>query len=135
MYDVAILLPNQITAFADLMEALGNAGLNVKAAGFDFGLNTIAHLLVEDPRPAQEIAERSGWEVVSVSEAVLVNLEDSPGQLGRFSRNLASEGVVINAFYIVGHVADRDGLVSTAFVTSDPATTSRLATETATLST
>lgn len=101
--DLTVTLENRPGTLAELGEALGNAGVNIRAiAGFGTGATGIAHLVVDDADKAKSALASAGIPVERSAEALSVTLEDRPGALGEYARKLANGGVNIEAAYIGG---------------------------------
>jgi len=98
--DLTVVLQNTPGTFADMGEALGNAGINIDGVcGFPAGGEGIVHLLVEDATGARSSLEAAGLEVRAEREVVLVAVEDRPGELGRVCRKMADAGVNLDLVY------------------------------------
>jgi hypothetical protein len=98
--DLTVVLQNTPGTFADMGEALGNAGINIDGVcGFPAGGEGIVHLLVEDATGARSALEAAGLEVRAEREVVLVAVEDRPGELGRVCRKMADAGVNLDLVY------------------------------------
>ncbi len=98
--DLTVILENRPGTFADLGEALGNAGINIDGVcGFPAGGEGVVHLLVEDAAGARRALEGAGLEVRAERDVVLVDVEDRPGELGRVCRRMAEAGVNLDLIY------------------------------------
>lgn len=113
--DLTVTLEDRPGTTAAMGEALGKAGINIEgAAGFTAGGKGTAHVLVEDAAGARRALEQAGIQVGQEKDALVVNVEDTPGALGSITRKVAAAGVNIEVFYL----ASRTRLV---LVTSDNA--------------
>ena len=98
--DLTVILQNKPGTFADMGEALGNAGINIDGVcGFPADGEGLVHLLVEDAAGARSALEGAGLEVRNEREVVLVDVEDKPGELGRVCRKMADAGVNLDLVY------------------------------------
>lgn len=98
--DLTVILQNKPGTFADMGEALGNAGINIDGVcGFPADGEGVVHLLVEDAAGARSALEGAGLEVRNEREVVLVDVEDKPGELGRVCRKMADAGVNLDLVY------------------------------------
>jgi len=99
--DLAIELENRPGALAEMGEALGAAGVSVEGGGaFRFGDSAVGHFLVHDAEAARDALGRVGIRVLDVRDVVAVRLDqDTPGQLGAFTRRLAEADVNIEVLY------------------------------------
>jgi hypothetical protein len=94
---------------ASIGEALGNAGVEI-AGLFGSGRFGEIHVLVDDAAAARTAIEEAGLQVGDEREALVVDAEDKPGELGRIARRIADAGV--NVLYV--YVASNNRLVFVA---------------------
>jgi hypothetical protein len=94
---------------ASIGEALGNAGVEI-AGLFGSGRFGEIHVLVDDAAAARRAIEEAGLQVGDEREALVVDAEDKPGELGRIARRIADAGV--NVLYV--YVASNNRLVFVA---------------------
>jgi hypothetical protein len=94
---------------ASIGEALGNAGVEI-AGLFGSGRFGEIHVLVDDAAAARTAIEEAGLQVGDEREALVVDAEDEPGELGRIARRIADAGV--NVLYV--YVASNNRLVFVA---------------------
>jgi hypothetical protein len=94
---------------ASIGEALGNAGVEI-AGLFGSGRFGEIHVLVDDAAAARTAIEEAGLQVGDEREALVVDAEDKPGELGRIARRIADAGV--NVIYV--YVASNNRLVFVA---------------------
>jgi hypothetical protein len=94
---------------ASIGEALGNAGVEVDGL-FGSGRLGEIHVLVDDAAAARKAIEDAGLQVGDEREALVVDAEDKPGELGRIARRIADAGV--NVIYV--YVASNNRLVFVA---------------------
>jgi hypothetical protein len=94
---------------ASIGEALGGAGVDVEGL-FGSGKLGEIHVLVGDAAAARRAIEESGLRVSDEREALVVDAEDRPGELGRIARRIADAGV--NIIYV--YVASNNRLVFVA---------------------
>lgn len=94
---------------ASIGEALGNAGVDVQGL-FGSGRLGEVHVLVDDAAGARRAIEEAGLQVGDEREALVVDAEDKPGELGRVARRIADAGV--NVIYV--YVASNNRLVFVA---------------------
>jgi hypothetical protein len=99
--DININLANNPGSLAQLGEALGGAGINIQGiACLPVGDAGSVHILVEDAAGARSALEGADIEVLSETEAVVVNVDDSPGKLGELARAAADAGVNLDVVYL-----------------------------------
>jgi hypothetical protein len=88
---------------AEIGETLGGVGVNlIAAAAFAQGGRGYIHVVVDDPDKALGALHDGRWEVLRVKEVLTVSLDDQPGELGRFARQLADRGINILSLYLAG---------------------------------
>lgn len=106
MEQITILVEDAPGALADICEAFGRNGVNIKAItaeGLAEGLEKagIIHVVTEDVNTAKRALEREGFNY-STYEIVAIRLPDKPGELGVVTRKLADEGVNVEYLYLLG---------------------------------
>ena len=101
MKDLEIVLENRTGALADMVEALGHAGVSVEGGGaWVVGGKGVAHFLFEDGAAARQALEAAGIQVLEEREVLVQRLkQDVPGQLGMLTRRMAEAGVNIEVLY------------------------------------
>jgi len=55
---------------------------------------------VEDPAKARQALQSAGARVTGEQDALVLDIEDRPGALGRLTRKIADAGVSLNAVYL-----------------------------------
>ncbi|WP_373552584.1 amino acid-binding ACT domain-containing protein [Haliscomenobacter sp.] len=101
MKDLAIRLKNQPGALAAMGEALASAGVSIEGGGaWTASSEGIAHFLFEDGSKARMALEAYGIEVLRENEVLIQRLkQDTPGQLGKITRQMQLAGVNIEVLY------------------------------------
>lgn len=101
MKDLTIRLNNQPGALAAMGEALASAGVSIEGGGAWAANNEgIAHFLFEDGNKARMALEARGIEVLRENEVLIQRLkQDTPGQLGKITRQMQLAGVNIEVLY------------------------------------
>ena len=101
MKDIEILFENKPGQLALLGETLGKNGISLEGGGvFQNGKFSIGHFLVEDAGKAKDVLLAAGIGSVYIHDVVIQKLrQGEPGQLGKFSRQLANAGVNILVQY------------------------------------
>jgi hypothetical protein len=98
--DLSISLPDQPGALANAAKALGAAGVNIEGlAGLGGGGTGHIHLLVEDAAAARSALEGAGVTIEGEREAVVVDAQDRPGELGELADKIAAASVNLAACY------------------------------------
>ena len=99
--DLTFELEEKVGTVAAATEALGKAGVNIEGiCGFVAGGKGVGHVLVEDATKARQALQSAGARVTGEQDAIVMDIEDRPGSLGRLSRKLADAGVNLNAVYL-----------------------------------
>ena len=99
--DLEVTMAGGPGTLAKVAEALGAAGVNLDGfAGMEAGGRGIGHFLVEDAAAARRAIEQAGGTVGAERDAVVVEAEDRPGELGKVARKVATAGVNIMAAYV-----------------------------------
>ena len=87
--DFIVDLEDRPGSGATAAEALGKAGINI--AGFcalAFGGKAFAHVLVEDATATRSAIEQAGFKVIDERDAVVAEVADRPGELGKLLRRM-----------------------------------------------
>ncbi len=102
--DLTVILRNVPGTIADLGEVAGKAGVNLLGGcGFECGGEGVMHVLVEgDASGARRAFEEGGMEVRGEREVLVVDVEDTPGGLGRATRRFADAGINVDLVYLTG---------------------------------
>ena len=86
---------------AEVGELLGSAGVNIETlSAFSADGVGVVHLVVDDGDDAGEILAQNGFKVEGTRAVLTATLDDQPGELGRYCRRLAGQGVAISAAYV-----------------------------------
>jgi hypothetical protein len=98
--DLSVVLQDRPGELARLGEATGLGGVNIEGmAAFTGEGRGIIHILVEDAAKAKRALEGADIEVADEREALVVDIENSPGSLGELARRLGEESVNIELVY------------------------------------
>lgn len=102
MKEIAIFTGNKIGALAEVCEALGKAGVNIRAVSAQaVGEDAIIRLITEDATSASKALSNFK---IRVEDILIVKMKDRPGELGKIARKLAVSGVDIESVYIIGKI-------------------------------
>jgi hypothetical protein len=116
--EVVVELEDRIGALADLGELLGKNGVDIRALAV-LTLSekrALAHLVVEPADVAVRVLRASGIVPHRVREVLAVTLDDEPGALGRYCRQLADASINLEAVYLSGQ---HDGSKELVLAVSD----------------
>lgn len=96
---ISIFLENKTGRLADVTDALGVAGINIRALSLadtsDFG---ILRLIVNDPEKAKVVLREKGF-TVARNNVVAVEVDDRPGGLHDILSMLENNGVNVEYMY------------------------------------
>ena len=102
--DLTVILQDRPGTIADMGEALGRAGINIMGGcGIPCEGMGVLHILVEDAATARKVLEGGGFEVRDEREVLILDIEDTPGSLGKITRSIAEAGVNIDLLYLAGN--------------------------------
>ncbi len=99
--DLTIALEDRLGTLAAMGELLASAGINIEGVcGAQDGGQSVVHILVENSPAAREVLGAAGYQVLSVRDVFVMNIEDRPGALGEVARKLADAEVNIELCYL-----------------------------------
>jgi len=99
--DLMVSLEDRPGELARLGEALGNAGVNIEGScSTTAGGRGEVHVLVEDAAAAKQALDGAGIQVSGERDALVLDVPDRPGELGKAARKLADAGVNIEVQYV-----------------------------------
>ncbi len=102
MEQITILVEDRPGALADICEAFGRSGVNIKAISAEgLGEAGVIRIVTADVNTATRALDREGFSY-RVAEIVSIRLPDKPGELGKVTRRLADEEINIQYIYILG---------------------------------
>jgi len=107
MKQITVLSENRVGALSDVCTELANVGVNIKSITAqgqgDYG---IIRLVTEDVNTAKKALEKAGFKL-TVSDIIVVNLNDRPGEMAKIARKLSNAGVDVECIYILGKEDDK----------------------------
>ena len=123
--EVVVELEDRVGSLAGLGELLGGEGVNIRALAVVRVAEgrALAHLVVEPADVAVRALREHGYEPTRVREVLSVTLDDEPGALGRYCRQLADASVNLEAIYVAG---ERNGAKELVLAVSDLASARRI---------
>ncbi len=100
-HDITVLIDDLPGALAQVGETLGKAGINIDGyCSSTVGIKTQLHVLVQDAETARVALEAGGIQVLQEREVLTVDMDDSPGELGKVARRIADAGINIDMVYM-----------------------------------
>ncbi|HJR44517.1 MAG TPA: ACT domain-containing protein [Actinomycetota bacterium] len=100
--EIIVTVDDRQGILAEIGELLGGAGVNIETLSASaFEGRGVIHLVVDDGEDASELLQSNGFNVEGSRPVLTATLDDRPGELGRYCRRLAAEGVQISAAYVV----------------------------------
>jgi hypothetical protein len=116
--EVVVELEDRVGVLAGLGELLGGEGVNIRALAVVRVAEgrALAHLVVEPADVAVRVLREAGLVPERVREVLSVTLDDEPGALGRYCRQLAEASVNLEAVYVAG---ERNGAKELVLAVSD----------------
>jgi hypothetical protein len=95
MKELLVLAKDRIGLLADLARILGEASINIESISADtVGDRAVIRLIVSDEKLGKEVLERGDFMVMS-SDAIVVRMADTLGELSKLTRILANAKVSI----------------------------------------
>ncbi len=96
---ISIFIENRSGRLAQITSALGGAEVNIRAMSLadtsDFG---ILRLIVNDVEKAVNVLKANGF-TVRLSHVVAVEIDDRPGELGKFLTSVEKAGLNVEYMY------------------------------------
>jgi hypothetical protein len=100
--EIVLTVEDRPGILAELGELLGSAGVNIETlSASSFDGRGVIHLVVDDGEDAGELLASKGFRVETSRPVLTTTLDDRPGELGRYCKRLADQGVHISAAYVV----------------------------------
>lgn len=98
---LSVFVQNEVGSLAGVTSVLKNNNINLRAiASFDTPEFAILRIVVDKPEQAKTLLSDNGF-AVKMTEAVAVELDDSPGELDGLLHVIADEGIGINYIYSI----------------------------------
>jgi len=115
MKNLTIVAEDRIGLLADISYILGKAKINIESVSVDVvGGKAIVVITVKDIKTAKEVLERNNYKV-SEENAIVIKLNDQPGELSRITALLAKEKIDLKNV----HILSRDGKNTVLSITVD----------------
>lgn len=105
MKSITIVADDRVGLLADISYILGKTKINIESISVDVVAGKAVILVgVKDLEKAMGILKNSGYDVAETN-ALILKLDDKPGELGRITAMLADQHVNIEGV----HILSRDG--------------------------
>ncbi len=99
--EIVVTVDDRPGILAEIGELLGRASVNIESlSAVAWDDRGIIHIVVDDGEDAAEALKSNGFKVEWSRPVMSVTLDDRPGELGRYCRKLANEGVTISSAYV-----------------------------------
>jgi hypothetical protein len=99
--EIIVTVDDRPGILADIGELLGNEGVNIETlSASTHNGHGVIHLICDDEGDATELLKSNGFKVEAVNAVLTATIDDRPGELGRYCRRLADNGVGIKAAYV-----------------------------------
>jgi hypothetical protein len=101
--DLRVVLPNRPGAAREMFAAIAKEGINIEAVCGDIRPGErwgFIHVLVEDAAKTRQIIEDVGYEVTSIHEVELLEIENRPGTLAETFQGFADRGISVDVLYL-----------------------------------
>ena len=99
--EIIVTVDDSPGILAEIGELLGRSQVNIETlAAWTSDGRGVVHLVVDDEEDAGEALRQNGFKVEQTRPVLTATIEDRPGELGRYCRRLASQGIDISAAYV-----------------------------------
>ncbi len=99
--DFTIMLPNRPGVLASLSTTLGKAGINIEGiSGTQYQDKVVLHVLFDKSEEAQTLLYKNKITIMSIREVLVIDIKDTPGELGKIAQKIANAEVNIDFFYL-----------------------------------
>ena len=101
MKEIFIVSDNRPNMVAEITEALAEAGVNIEFLSAEIiGGSRVAILTVDRYDEALRALARTPYQALS-EDAILIQLDDKPGELARITRRFADAGIELRSIRII----------------------------------
>jgi hypothetical protein len=105
MKEITLFAKDRVGLLADITEMMGRNGVNIEfLSGEAVAGIAVLHMTFSNELAAVSLLERAGFTVIS-SEILVLRIPNKPGEIGRISRMLSTEGINIQNLYFMGEKA------------------------------
>ena len=101
MKEIFIVSDNRPNMVAEITEALAEAGVNIEFLSAEIiGGSRVAILTVDHYDEALRALAKTPYQAIS-EDAILIQLDDKPGELARITRRFADAGIELRSIRII----------------------------------
>jgi len=107
MKELTIIAKNDLGSLAEVAEALGGVGVNIEAiSAYGQDDNAIFRVITHDVSSARKSLSRIAGLRLLESDAIVIQMNNRPGELGKITRKLAKNGINLESLYILSKKQD-----------------------------
>lgn len=111
MKQITVLCDNKAGVMADILETLGENGININGISTERGNLNEIRIMVDNPEEAKDLLEKKKPYVIHLVDIVVLRLSDKPGELAKVTKTLSEKDINIEYAYGFG-TEDGQGLVA-----------------------
>lgn len=101
MKQITVLVENRVGALADVLEALGGVGVNLKSISAQGERNSgVIRFITRDEMTAARTLKKAGFNII-VGDVITLTIRDRPGELAKIARRLSDRNVNIECIYLL----------------------------------
>jgi hypothetical protein len=95
---------------AEIASLLGGAGINLESISAEsLSEGAVIRLITKDAKTAKRVLDRAGHHT-TVSDVLVLEILDRPGELGKVSTKLARQGIDIENIYLISRAQKKTRL-------------------------
>ncbi len=107
MKEIVVMTSNDVGALASIAEAIGGLGVNIEAiSAYGLGDKAVFRIITNDVTSSMKAISKIPGAKAHEAEAIIYQMINRPGELGKITRKLANRGVNIETLYIVSRKQD-----------------------------
>ena len=100
--EIVVISDDRPGILAEIGELLGASGVNIETlCASTHNGHGVVHLIVDDGEDACELLIQNEFKVEGSRPVLTATLDDRPGELGRYCRRLAGQGISISSAYVM----------------------------------
>lgn len=107
MKELTIIAKNDVGSLAEVAEALGSVGVNIEAiSAYGQDNSAVFRIITNDISSAKKTLSRIPGMKLNEADIILLKMTNRPGELGKITRRLATNGINLESLYIVSRKQD-----------------------------